>query len=328
MANFLNKKTLKDIDLDNKTVIARLDLNVPMKDGTITDNKRIVACLPTLNYLLDHNDKIIVLSHLSRIKSLDDIKSNKKSLAIVANELQRLLPNYSVKFLNTNVGNQVIEAVKQLQNKQILVLENTRYNDVNEQGEVVKKESKCDPELGKFWASLADVYVNDAFGTAHRKHASNVGIAQNIKTSAIGFLMEKELTNLSKVCVNPSKPFVAIIGGAKVSDKLKVINQLLDLADKVIIGGGMAYTFLKSQGYDVGNSLVEQEMLEEAHKILTKGANKIVLPVDANCANEFADQTPIYRTNQQGLNNLMGLDTGKLTNELFANALHDAKTVL
>ncbi len=227
----LNKKTLKDVDLKGKKVIARLDFNVPIKEGKITDTKRIVATLPTLNYLIQNNCKIILLSHLSRIKSTDDIKSGKKSLKLVAEELQRQLPNNKVTFVDASVGQKVVDAANNLKAGEIILLENTRYNDVNENNEVVKKESKCDNELGKFWASLAEVYVNDAFGTAHRKHASNVGIAQNIGTSCIGFLVEKELQNLSKVSENPEKPFVAIMGGAKVSDKLKIVNHLVEIAD-------------------------------------------------------------------------------------------------
>lgn len=210
----------------------------------------------------------------------------------------------------------------------IILLENTRYNDVNENNEVVKKESKCDNELGKFWASLADVYVNDAFGTAHRKHASNVGIAQNIQTSCIGFLVEKELNNLSKVTENAVHPFVAIMGGAKVSDKLKIVNHLLEIADYVLIGGGMAYTFLKAQGYNIGESLVQDEMIEDAKKILEKGKNKIVLTLDCNCSAKFADLKPEYREIKNGLSGTSGLDIGPKTVDLFKEKLMNAKTVV
>lgn len=324
----LNKKTLKDVDLKGKKVIARLDFNVPIKEGKITDTKRIVATLPTLNYLIQNNCKIILLSHLSRIKSTDDIKSGKKSLKLVAEELQRQLPNNKVTFVDASVGQKVVDAANNLQPGEVILLENTRYNDVNENNEVVKKESKCDNELGKFWASLAEVYVNDAFGTAHRKHASNVGIAQNIGTSCIGFLVEKELQNLSKVSENPEKPFVAIMGGAKVSDKLKIVNHLVEIADYVLIGGGMVFTFLKAQGYDIGNSLLETEMIDEAKKILAKGGNKIILSTDAYCALSFEDTKPEYRKIEDGLNGLMGLDIGPRTIEDFKAKLMTAKSVV
>ena len=324
----LNKKTLRDVDLKNKRVIARLDFNVPIKDGKITDTKRIVATIPTLKFLIENNCKIILLSHLSRIKSIDDIKSGKKSLKLVAEELQKLLPNNKVTFITSSIGQQVVDAANNLKSGEILLLENTRYNDVNENNEVVKKESKCDNDLGKFWASLADVYVNDAFGTAHRKHASNVGIAQNIPVSCIGFLVEKELKNLSKVSDNPEKPFVAIMGGAKVSDKLKIVNHLVEIADYVLIGGGMVFTFLKAQGYDVGKSLLEVEMIDEAKKILIKGKNKIILSTDAYCASEYQDVKPEYRKIEDGLNGLMGLDIGPRTIEDFKTKLLNAQSVV
>lgn len=324
----LNKKTLKDVDLQGKKVICRVDFNVPMKDGKITDNKRIVASLPTIKHLTENGCKIILLSHLSRIKTLDDIKSGKKSLSLVAQELQKLLPNNKVSFIPTSVGQQVIDAASKLQSGEIILLENTRYNDVNENNEVVKKESKCNDELGKFWASLADVYVNDAFGAAHRKHASNVGIAQNINTSCVGFLVEKELTNLSKVCENPEKPFVAIMGGAKVSDKLKIVNHLVEIADYVLIGGGMAYTFLKAQGFDIGTSLLETEMIDEAKKILEKGNGKIFLTVDCKCSKEFANVPPTYREIKDGLGDLSGMDVGPLTISLFKEKLANAKSIV
>ncbi|MDR0675331.1 MAG: phosphoglycerate kinase [Mycoplasmataceae bacterium] len=327
MQNILNKKTLNDIDCNNARVIVRVDFNVPIKDNIVTDRKRIVAALPTIQHLLNNKCKIILLSHLSRIKSLDDIKSNKKSLKPVAEVLQELLPNNDVEFLNVNRGQMVIDAVEKLEPGQILILENTRYCDVNEKGEVVKLESKCDENLGKEWASLASIFVNDAFGTAHRKHASNVGIAQHIPISCIGFLIQKEIVNLSKIAHNPNHPVVAILGGAKVSDKLKVINNLLNIADKVLICGGMAYTFLKTQGVDIGSSLLETEMLDEAKKILTKGKDKIILPQDFRCAPEFADVFPINRTKIQGLNGVMALDIGDQTLLNFGNALIGAQTV-
>lgn len=278
MINY-NKKTLKDVDLKDKTVIVRVDFNVPIKDNKVIDDTRIVQALDTIKYLIEQNCKIVLLSHLSRIKSLEDISSKKKSLRPVYENLKTKLNN--VKFLEENVGYDVVEAVKQLKHQEVLLLENTRYNDVDSQGEVVKKESKNSPELGRFWASLADVFVNDAFGTSHRAHASNVGIAANISQSCIGFLVQKELEALSKLTNNPQRPFVVILGGAKVSDKLKVIESLLKSADQILIGGGMVNTFNKAKGYHIGKSLFEPEMLETAKKILAEDKdNKIILATD------------------------------------------------
>ncbi|MDR1991460.1 MAG: phosphoglycerate kinase [Mycoplasmataceae bacterium] len=323
----LNKKTLNDIDCENARVLVRVDFNVPIKDGVVTDRKRIEAALPTIQYLLDKKCKIILLSHLSRIKSLDDIQSGKKSLLPAASVLQELLPDVPIEFLNVNRGPLLINAVEQLNSGQILLIENTRYCDIDVNGKIVKLESKCDDELSREWASLASIFVNDAFGTAHRKHASNVGITKYIPISCIGFLIQKEIQNLSKIAYNPSKPVIAILGGAKVSDKLKIINNLLNIADKVLICGGMAYTFLKVQGIDIGNSLLEEEMLTEAKNILNKGKNKILLSQDFRCATTFADAHPIERTVSEGLNGLMGLDIGNKTIETFTNELKQAKTI-
>lgn len=327
MQSILNKKTLHDVNLKDKHVIVRVDFNVPVKDGKVVSNKRIQAALPTIKYLLAQNCKIILLSHLSRIKTIDDIKSGKKSLAPVAYELQVLLPDYSVKFVDASRGAKVEDAVRALEPQNIILLQNTRYNDVDENGEVVKLESKCNMDLGKEWAGLANVFVNDAFGTAHRKHASNVGIALNIPESCIGFLIQEELDNLSKITTNAKKPVVAILGGAKVSDKLKVINNLLNIANKVLICGGMAYTFRKAQGIDIGTSLIEEEMLPEAKKLLELAGNRIILSQDFYCATEFADVTPTYRKASEGLNGVMGLDIGPDTVQAFTNALKGAGTV-
>lgn len=326
-----NKKNLEQVDVQNKTVIVRLDLNVPMKSGEITDCERIEAALPTLKYLIERNCKIVCLSHLGRIKSLDDIKSNKKSLQPVALKLQEYLNGITkVNFLNKCVGNEVIEAVNKLNFKEILLLENTRYNDVNEQGEVVKKESKNDEQLGKFWASLGDVFVNDAFGTSHRTHASNVGIAKNIQTSCIGLLIKNELNHLQKLTNNPKHPFVVVLGGAKVLDKLGVIKQLLKLADAILIGGGMATTFLKAKGIDCGKSIYEQELLDTAKEMLNgEYANKIILPVDLTGGVEFANNVPIKWniTDPLPSSNFMLLDIGDKTIEIFKRYLLNAQTI-
>lgn len=327
-----NKKTLKEVDLDNKVVIVRLDLNVPMDGKQITDEGRIVASIPTLKYLIDKNCKIICLSHLGRIKTLEDKISNKKSLEPVAEKLQKYFDGITkVKFLNKNTGDLVLSAVKELQHKEILLLENTRYNDVDDQGNLVKLESKNDENLGKFWASLADVFVNDAFGTAHRAHASNVGIASKISVSCIGFLIQSELEALQKVTNNPNRPFVVILGGAKVSDKLAVIKALMNQANKILIGGGMANTFFKAKGLDVANSKYEEDLLTVANEILSsEHAHKIVLPIDQLGATTFDNVDPILRESidKPWPNpSCMSLDIGPRTIKLFKEHLLGAKTI-
>ena len=323
-----NKKTLKDVNVAGKKVIVRFDFNVPVKDKVITNDKRIQAALPTIKYLLDNKCSIIALSHLGRIKIYDDVKSGAKSLAPVAVRLQELLPNNKVIFVDS-IDFATIEAkAKELKPGQILLLQNTRYYDVNEKNEVVKLESKNNPELAKFWASLGDCFVNDAFGTAHRAHASNAGIASNIKESCVGFLVEKEINSISKAIDNPKHPYVAILGGAKVSDKIKVINNLLHKVDKIIICGGMAYTFLAAQGYNIGRSICEPDMFEYAKDMLKKGKDKIVLTLDAICSKEFADVPGISIDIKDGLKDYQGLDIGDKTIALFNKTLDGAKTVV
>ena len=323
-----NKKTLNDLDLNNKKVIVRFDFNVPIKDGIVMNDKRIVAAIPTIKYLLDKKCCIIGLSHLSRIKTFDDIKSNKKTLAPVAKKLQELLPNNKVIFEPSLDYSIIKQKANQLQSGEVLLLENTRYYDVDDKNNVVKLESKNDSNLAKFWASLADCFVNDAFGTVHRAHASNVGIAQNIKDSCIGFLIEKEINSISQAIENPKHPYIAILGGAKVSDKIKVINNLLPKVDKILICGGMAYTFLAAEGYDVGKSICEPELYEFAKEMLAKGKDKIVLTMDAYCNNEFADTPGKLLNIQDGFKNLEGLDIGEQTIKLFNEILDSAKTVV
>lgn len=325
-----NFKTLKDINFDNKKVICRLDLNVPIKDGEITDSKRIDAALPTLKYLLDHNCSIIVLSHLSRIKTLKDKKSGKKSLKLVASYMKDKLQDLAkVDFCNENYSKKVKDLADKLLPKQILVLENTRYNDVNDKDQVVKLESKNDPKLGKFWASLADIFVNDAFGTAHRKHASNDGIASYIKDSCIGFLIEEELTMLTKAISKPKKPFVAIIGGVKVSDKMGAINNFAKIANKILIGGAMAYTFLKAKGHDVGLSLVEDSMIDTTKKLMKQLGSKLELPFDYYAAKVVnGKESRKYRSIEKGLAGLDGMDIGPKTAKKFRDIIINAKTVV
>lgn len=321
--DYSQKKTLADLDVRNKKVLVRVDFNVPLKDGKITDDNRIQASLPTIKYLVKHGAKVILLSHLSRIKSEED--KSKKTLAPVAHRLAEVL-GQPVKFIPETRGEVLENAIAELKSGQVLLMENTRFEDVHN-GEVVKYESKNNPELGKYWASLGDVYVNDAFGTAHRAHASNVGIARNIKTSAIGLLVANEVKMLAKGIDNPERPFIAILGGAKVSDKIGVIDNLLKKVDKILIGGGMAYTFLKAQGHNVGKSLVETDKLADAKIYLEKAHGKIILPIDSANAQEFADVTPEF-SGVDIPDGYMGLDIGPKTIKLFQEELVGAKTVV
>lgn len=312
-------KTIKDMDIDSKKVIIRCDFNVPIKDGKIIDDTRIKASLKTINYCLEHNAKIILLSHLGRVKEEADLQKN--DLAPVATRLSELL-NKEVLFIPKTRGVEVEDAISKMQPTDIVLLQNTRYEDLDG-----KKESSNDPELGKYWASLGDVFINDAFGTIHRAHASNVGIATNIP-SAFGFLMEEELTALSELN-DPKHPFIVILGGAKVSDKIGVIENLVTKADKILIGGGMAFTFLKSEGYEVGNSLVDQENIEFCTKMLREHPEKLVLPVDAKVTTEYSNDTPSTIKDITDFEyNEMGLDIGPKTIETLEKYLKDASIVV
>jgi len=314
-------KTIRDLDLDNKKVLIRVDFNVPIKDGKIVDDTRIVGALPTIQYALDHNAKVILMSHLGRVKEEADLEKN--NLAPVAKRLCELLKK-DVKFVNATRGPELENAINNMNNGDVLVMQNTRYEDLDG-----KKESSNDPELGAYWASLGDVYINDAFGTIHRAHASNVGIPTNMKeNSAIGFLIEKELNALS-ILDNPEKPFMVVLGGAKVSDKIGVIENLVTKADKILIGGGMAFTFLKAEGFNIGKSLLDEENLDFCKKILSEYQDKIVLPVDVAVTNEYTNDEE-YR--QKDITEIsedeMGLDIGSKTLELFEKHLSTAKSVI
>lgn len=324
--DYNKKKTIKDLDVNNKKVLVRVDFNVPLDDGgNITDDNRIVAALPTIKYLVENKAKIVLFSHLSRIKSEDDKK--KKSLKPIAKRLEELMKQ-KVVFVPVTEGPELEQAIAALKPGEILLVENTRFEDVVN-GEVVKRESKNDPELGKYWASLGDLFVNDAFGTAHRAHASNVGIASNISQSALGFLVEAELANLAKGIDQPNHPFVAILGGAKVSDKIGVIDNLLNKVDKILIGGGMAYTFFAAQGHGVGKSLLEEDKIADAKHYLEIGGDKIVLPIDSANAPSFADTTPTFSDTSEDMpSDVMGLDIGPKTIELYQKELAGAKTVV
>ncbi len=319
------KLTVEDLDLAGKKVLMRVDFNVPIKDGVVGDDNRIVAALPTIKYVLDHDGKAILFSHLGRIKKEDDKPG--LSMRPVAERLSNLL-NKPVTFVPVTEGPQLEDAIAKMENGQVLVVQNTRYEDVKD-GEYVKRESGNDPELGKYWASLGELFINDAFGTAHRKHASNVGIATNMPgKAAAGFLMEKEIKFLGDAVTNPVRPFVAILGGAKVSDKIGVINNLLDKADKVIVGGGMTYTFYAAKGIKIGNSLVEEDKIDVAKEIIEKAGDKLVLPVDNVVANKFANDAETKVVEGDIDDGWMALDIGPKSIQEFKNVLADAKTVV
>lgn len=312
---------LENATLNAKTVLVRLDLNVPVVAGVISDDNRIRQALPTLNLLRDKGAKVVVFSHFGRVKTEED--KAKKSLRIVSEALASHL-GVPVTFVPHTRGEVLEKAIQALQPGEVLMFENTRFEDVEG-----KKESKNDSELGRYWASLGDVFVNDAFGTAHRAHASNVGIASNIAEVYPGYLMEKEMAVFEGLLTQPKRPFIAVLGGAKVSDKIGVIQNLLAIADKVIIGGGMSYTFLKAQGYEIGTSLVEDDKLDLAKELLDKGQDKLVFAKDFKLTKEFSNDTPIrigayddFKADE------MGLDIGPATLEMFSDLLKTAQTVV
>jgi len=317
----MSKKTVRDIDIKNKKVLIRVDFNVPLKDGQISDENRIVEALPTIRYVLSQGGKAIVFSHLGRVKDESDKADN--SLAVVAKRLSEHLQQ-EVKFIPETRGKALEDAIASLNPGEILMFENTRFEDLNG-----KKESKNDPELGKYWASLGDVFVNDAFGTAHREAASNVGIASNIKDTVAGFLLEKEINFIGGTLENPARPFIAILGGAKVSDKIEVIKNLLQIADYVLIGGGMAYTFFKAQGHEIGLSLLEADKVELAKELLVLAKGKIILGDDIITAKEFNPESEKnVRTVGQIPSNEMGMDIGPRTIQTFESYIQNAKTVV
>ncbi|MBC5619232.1 phosphoglycerate kinase [Streptococcus anginosus] len=317
------KLTVKDVELKGKKVLVRVDFNVPLKDGVITNDNRISAALPTIKYILEHGGRAILFSHLGRVKEEADKEG--KSLAPVAADLAKKL-GQDVAFLpGVTRGAELEAAINALKDGEVLLVENTRFEDVDG-----KKESKNDPELGKYWASLGDgIFVNDAFGTAHRAHASNVGISANVDKAVAGFLLENEIAYIKEAVENPVRPFVAILGGSKVSDKIGVIENLLEKADKVLIGGGMTYTFYKAQGIEIGNSLVEEDKLEVAKALLEKANGKLILPVDSKEANAFADYTEVKDTEGEAVDpGFLGLDIGPKSIAKFDQELTGAKTVV
>ena len=312
-------KTIKDLDLDGKKVIIRCDFNVPIKEGKIVDDTRIKGALETIKYCLDRDCKVILMSHLGRVKEEADLKKN--DLSPVASRLAELLKQ-DILFSEETRGEELEDTINSMEEGDVLLIQNTRYEDLDG-----KKESGNDPELGKYWASLGDVFINDAFGTAHRAHASNVGIATHLP-SAVGFLIEKEI-NALKELDNPAHPFVVVLGGAKVSDKIGVIENLVKKADKILIGGGMAFTFLKAEGYEIGKSLLDEENIDFCKKILSKYKDKIVLPVDFAVTNEYTNDEKYRLKSIEDISiDEMGLDIGKKTVSLFESILKTAKIVI
>lgn len=314
------KKTVKDIDLKDKKVLVRVDFNVPLKDGVITDDTRIKAALPTINYVLEQGGKAILFSHLGRVKTEEDKEG--KSLAPVAKRLGELLGK-EVTFVPETRGSELETAIADMKDGDVVVFENTRFEDIDG-----KKESKNDAELGKYWASLGDVFVNDAFGTAHRAHASNVGIASTGTPTVAGFLMDKEIKFIGEAVEEPKRPMIAILGGAKVSDKIGVIENLIPKADKILIGGGMTYTFYEAKGIKIGNSLVEADKVALAKELIEKAGDKLVLPIDNVCAPEFSNDVETQVIEGDIPEGLMALDIGPASVKLFADTLQGAKTVV
>ena len=320
------KKIVSDLQVKGKKVLIRVDFNVPMKNGVITDDTRVRAALPTIEYVVNNGGKAIVFSHLGRVKEEADILKN--DIAPVAKRLEELIKK-PVKFVNATRGKELEDAANQLKEGEILMFQNTRYEDYDVQAQKeTKYESKNNAELGAYWASLGDVFVNDAFGTAHRAAASNVGIAANVKETAAGFLLEKEIKFIGGAVDEPKRPYVAILGGSKVSDKIGVIEALIAKADKILVGGAMMFTFLKAQGYNIGASRCEEDKLDLAKDLLAKANGKIVLPVDA-VVNKASEDVPGVNKSIDAFDaDDMGLDIGSKTLELFAENLNGAKTVV
>jgi len=308
-------KSIKEADVKGKKVLVRVDLNVPLKDGKITDNTRIVSALPTIKYLIENRAKVILCSHLGRPKG--EVKLE-LSLKPVYEEFKKLLPDVNIYFVDDCIGEKVKSKASELKEGEILILENLRFH---------KEETKNDEDFAKELSSVADIFVSDAFGTVHRAHASTVGVTKFLPSYA-GFLLEKEIEFLSKVTESPERPFIAIIGGAKISTKIGVIENLLKKVDKLLIGGAMAYTFLKKKGISVGKSLVEDEYLEIAGKILEKDSQKLILPVDHVIANDIENPTRIENTSDESIpDEFIGVDIGKNSIKKYGEILKEAKTV-
>ena len=313
------KKTIKDYDLSGKKIIIRCDFNVPIDGGIIKDDSRIRKSLKTIKYAIKNNAKVILMSHLGRIKTEED--KEKYTLKPVGKCLSKLLRK-KVTFIDQTRGEKLEKAINNMKNKDIILIENTRFEDLDG-----KKESNNDQELGKYWASLGDIFINDAFGTIHRAHASNLGIASNLP-NGLGFLVEEEIKKLIKLITKPKKPYTIILGGAKVSDKIGVISNLITKADYILIGGGMAFTFLKAAGFNIGSSICEKEKINYCKEILDKYQEKIILPIDVITAKELKEN---IKTNERFINEIeedeLGLDIGPRTLEVFKQYLDDCKTI-
>ena len=309
-------KTIRDFDLNSKRVLIRVDFNVPIKNGIVTDDNKVRESLNTIKYAIRNGAKVILFSHLGRVKEKEDLKKN--DLLPVSVRLSDLLGK-KVLFINETRGKELEDAVNNMQNGDVILVQNTRYEDLDG-----KKESSNDPTLGKYWASLGDIFINDAFGTSHRAHASNVGIASHLP-SGIGFLIEKELSNMLPVIEKPTHPFTVIMGGSKVSDKIGLIDNLLNKCDHLLIGGAMAYTFLKAKGLEIGNSLCEDDYLDYCKKLLNK-SDRIILPID-HVVSESLDSEECHVTKEIGPNE-MGLDIGPETIELFRKYIESSATII
>ena len=318
--SMLNKKTIEDINVNGKKVLVRCDFNVPLKDGVITDENRLNGALPTIKYLIENGAKVILCSHLGKPKG--EAKPE-LSLAPVAKRLSEMLNKEVVFAADDNVvGENAKAAIEKMENGDVVLLQNTRYR---------KEETKNEENFSKELASLADVYVNDAFGTAHRAHCSTVGAGEFLEERACGYLIQKELKFLGEAVENPVRPFTAILGGAKVSDKIAVIEQLLEKVDNLIIGGGMAYTFLKAQGYEIGNSLLEADKVDYAKEMIEKAEAKgvkLLLPIDNAVADKFADVAPVITEDANIPEGFMGLDIGPKTIEEYVNTVNASKTIV
>ena len=318
--SMLNKKTIEDINVCGKKVLVRCDFNVPLKDGVITDENRLKGAMPTIKYLIDNGAKVILCSHLGKPKG--EAKPE-LSLAPVAKRLSEMLGKEVIFAADENVvGENAKSAVEKMENGDVVLLENTRYR---------KEETKNEENFSKELASLAEIFVNDAFGTAHRAHCSTVGAGEFLEERACGYLIQKELKFLGEAVANPVRPFTAILGGAKVSDKIAVIEQLLEKVDNIIIGGGMSYTFLKALGYEIGTSLVEEDRVEYAKEMMSKAEAKgvkFLLPIDNAVADKFADVEPVITEGANIPEGFMGLDIGPKTIELYVNTVNESKTIV
>lgn len=314
------KKSIRDYDLSGKRVIIRVDFNVPIKDGEILDDNRIKQSLETINYAIEKNAKIILLSHLGRVKTLEDKEKN--TLEPVALRLSELLDKEII-FVTETRGELLESEINNMNNGDIILVENTRFEDLDG-----KKESSNDDELGSYWASLGDIFINDAFGTSHRAHASNVGIASHLP-NGIGFLIERELNILGNAIDNPKRPFTVILGGSKVSDKIKVIENLVKVADYILIGGGMAFTFLKAALMPIGSSLLDSDNIDFCKKMLEQYKDKIVLPIDvvvSTSVDVVENKREIFINDIK--DNEIGLDIGHGTVKLFKTFLDDSNTIV